>query len=1007
MPTYVLLSDRPPTKQILLGTMKRSGSFLLLLIAATGAIHAQRQYWFVTYGGATSADPLFYGGIVRVDSNALNPEVVYSFDPLELNGLASGSALVQASNGRLYGMSNAADSIPPYTGQLFWIDPATDSVHIAVQFGTAQYPEFAQPQPRSSLLEIQPGLLIGHTSGWINPGTIFKYFTANDSIVRILTLPNSVCQAGSAPVSIQGTLFKASDGYLYGYSPPNVCKSESLVRISPTLTGVSYHNLNTSYLQGFLLNGDGILEHNDTLVFTTFRGGPGDGGFNGQSGRGALWGFDTGDLSDFLVRGLADSIHNPWTGMVATSTGQWFGQAAGTNWTSAPGILNPLTLYSFDPVTSELEQKGPLLAPEITGISIQGSLLAASNGKVYGSYYNGLFEYAPVADSLRLRAPMQCQNVSGGTQGCGPLGALTEICRKPNYKPRPTTNYNVCAGAHFFYDLRNVNANAVVWRRNGIAVASQTNQRLEFAAITEADEGVWTCTLTNECGVTEPPAITITVNAGAFTTSTISGDTLLCGTGDTALLASNTGGTWNTGVTTPTLDVTQPGFYHVSNTQACGLSMSNWVQVVQLDSAEAPFQLASLNLPGEYSICPGGDPFVFDLNSPGPWGNLPTGTWHDGSTGPTYTATDTGFVYVTATNACNSDTSGIYHLVRLPLTPLPPLTLTDNFGAADSYLCGEDSVVLSAPNTPEYGHYYPVFLNGQFQGQISGGQFFAQSLTLHEPGLYQVLSLDPCGGPADTMSFIVYRDTLPPQTAPAIVPDLSTLVGCVLDTAYLSTLDQPAYWSWTDGNGQSYQDTTAIVLVDWSAFAYTLTAFNGCGEGPQDFIFIQGTPAPDVQYTDALDTLCLTANAFALTAGTPTGGTYSGPGVNANTFSPATAGLGQHTITYSYSDGNCTGFAQAVLVVDVCTGVAEMHDAAGITVSPNPNDGAFQVYIERIFKVGTLTLFDARGKRVGNTTRLAPGSNAITQTDLAPGVYQVRLEIDGKVEQRSVVITRE
>ena len=67
MPTYVLLSDRPPMKQILLGTMKRSVSFLLLLIAATGAIHAQRQYWFDTYGGATSADPLFYGGIVRVD----------------------------------------------------------------------------------------------------------------------------------------------------------------------------------------------------------------------------------------------------------------------------------------------------------------------------------------------------------------------------------------------------------------------------------------------------------------------------------------------------------------------------------------------------------------------------------------------------------------------------------------------------------------------------------------------------------------------------------------------------------------------------------------------------------------------------------------------------------------------------------------------------------------------------------------------------------------------------
>jgi hypothetical protein len=79
---------------------------------------------------------------------------------------------------------------------------------------------------------------------------------------------------------------------------------------------------------------------------------------------------------------------------------------------------------------------------------------------------------------------------------------------------------------------------------------------------------------------------------------------------------------------------------------------------------------------------------------------------------------------------------------------------------------------------------------------------------------------------------------------------------------------------------------------------------------------------------------------------------------------------------------------------------------AAITISPNPSTGSFQVHIARDFRTGMLLMYDEQGRRVGHTTRLVPGPNTIHQEELAPGTYQVRMEIDGSVELRSVVIAR-
>ena len=57
---------------------------------------------------------------------------------------------------------------------------------------------------------------------------------------------------------------------------------------------------------------------------------------------------------------------------------------------------------------------------------------------------------------------------------------------------------------------------------------------------------------------------------------------------------------------------------------------------------------------------------------------------------------------------------------------------------------------------------------------------------------------------------------------------------------------------------------------------------------------------------DKYETLCGEATpSFNLVGGDPSGGVYSGTGVINNEFSPSIAGIGTHTITYTYTLGPC------------------------------------------------------------------------------------------------------
>jgi uncharacterized protein (TIGR02145 family) len=89
--------------------------------------------------------------------------------------------------------------------------------------------------------------------------------------------------------------------------------------------------------------------------------------------------------------------------------------------------------------------------------------------------------------------------------------------------------------------------------------------------------------------------------------------------------------------------------------------------------------------------------------------------------------------------------------------------------------------------------------------------------------------------------------------------------------------------------------------------------------GTGNDVVITVFPLPAMTFTPCTDIITTPgAQPFTLRGGTPLGGMYSGPGVNAGIFNPALAGTGSHTITYSYSNtwGCAAGATQVITVVN-------------------------------------------------------------------------------------------
>lgn len=184
---------------------------------------------------------------------------------------------------------------------------------------------------------------------------------------------------------------------------------------------------------------------------------------------------------------------------------------------------------------------------------------------------------------------------------------------------------------------------------------------------------------------------------------------------------------------------------------------------------------------------------------------------------------------------------------------------------------------------------------------------------------------------------------------------------------------------------------------------------DGC-HSPRTPVTVQVGPSNITYSAAAYDTVCVETSPFALTGGSPAGGTYSGAGVSANTFNPNAAGAGWHTITYTYTDSaGCTGSASQDVWVDLCLGIAAGWNSPSMSVYPNPADGDFTIDFVNTANASeaTLTIVNSLGQVVEvKQMNCTSGDNQwiINADQFATGIYFINLTAGTEVFARRLEV---
>jgi len=143
--------------------------------------------------------------------------------------------------------------------------------------------------------------------------------------------------------------------------------------------------------------------------------------------------------------------------------------------------------------------------------------------------------------------------------------------------------------------------------------------------------------------------------------------------------------------------------------------------------------------------------------------------------------------------------------------------------------------------------------------------------------------------------------------------------------------------------------------------------------------------------------VALSTPPFELTGGLPAGGDYTGPGVANNIFDPAAAGLGTHTITYTYTDLNqCSNSAVDSITVALNTGILSQADQSAVNIFPNPNNGSFRIKFNiEGNDIINMKIYNALNKVVFEENNISAGQSFtkdITLENFTKGIYYLHIE---------------
>lgn len=177
-----------------------------------------------------------------------------------------------------------------------------------------------------------------------------------------------------------------------------------------------------------------------------------------------------------------------------------------------------------------------------------------------------------------------------------------------------------------------------------------------------------------------------------------------------------------------------------------------------------------------------------------------------------------------------------------------------------------------------------------------------------------------------------------------------------------------------------------------------LQTSNGCDSTVTTILNVSALPTVSF----AGDTLCVQAGSVALAGGSPSGGTYTGANVTANSFDATSAGTGVYPVTYTYTDslGCISDIMSDVSVVD-CASIGE-NTLEGVSVYPNPVTTHVVVDLPENMSNATVTLFDAGGKMI-NLWNITNGSLTVNMESLSNGMYVLEVNAMNQIGKYKLI----
>jgi hypothetical protein len=268
-------------------------------------------------------------------------------------------------------------------------------------------------------------------------------------------------------------------------------------------------------------------------------------------------------------------------------------------------------------------------------------------------------------------------------------------------------------------------------------------------------------------------------------------------------------------------------------------------------------------------------------------------------------------------------------------------------------------------------------------------------------GNITVTADNTCGtSPAQTVAIAVNTN---PAT-PGAISGTATICSGSINIYSITAVAGATSYTWTLPSGWTGTSTTNSISITANATSgnITVTADNTCGTSPAQTLAVNVNLLPVVSYVQTPSTACINWSPIPLSAASPAGGNYNGPGVTGNQFDPATAGMGTHNVVYTYTDTNgCANSATQEIVVDLCSGINQSSDSNDLAVFPNPCIGTFTVILSRP-EPSQLIVTNILGEWI-YFTQLQEGKNEIDLSKQVPGIYFVTIKSENRIETKKII----